>query len=310
MIVLLNPKSGGNTATAKWKTVEPMLRGSGYPFSKYTLDDHTPLKRILLDGLRRCETDFVAAGGDGTVNMLLNSILETIAPEQLHAVRIGAIGLGSSNDFHKMPAGTKLKTGIPCHIDFSSVKPRDVGCLDCIVDGRPVTRYFLNNSSLGVTAEANARFNSPGKLLEVLKRFYTPGAIFATAFLTIAAFKCLDAYLQLDGRRKQHISLSNLAVLKNPHVTGTLCYPIPPALNDGLVHLALCKSMSRLGLLKLLWTLSRRSYPLNPGIEFRIANFVTVESKSPFAVEFDGEVVTTCKVRFRILPKRVQVCTC
>ena len=63
-----------------------------------------------------------SATGSGTVNGVLNAILAQGAD-----VTLGAIGLGSSNDFHKPFAKDKRVGGAPVRLDASRAIRADVG---------------------------------------------------------------------------------------------------------------------------------------------------------------------------------------
>jgi diacylglycerol kinase (ATP) len=310
MIVLINPHAGGDAAMRKWNSVEPTLRNYGNTFRMHILNGQGTMKQLVLDALHCGETDFVAAGGDGTVNDLLNVIIETATPEQLQGIRLGAIGLGSSNDFHKPQTGSTLISGIPFKMNFGSVQSRDVGCVKLGTEGHCITRYFLNNASVGVTAEANARFNAPDRPLEYLKRFHTASAILATTLRTIATFKNIDMTLIHGDQTRRRIRLTNLAFIKNPHFAGTLSYNVPFSFDDGCLQLVLCEDMSRLGLLRLLTALQSKSHGKQPGIESWKSNSIIIKSREQFAVEFDGEVVVTRNAHFCVLPRHLKVCTC
>jgi hypothetical protein len=123
------------------------------------------------DAIQAGEREFISAGGDGTVNALVNALASMLGPEELRNVTVGALGLGSSNDFHK--PYTHTIHGFPARIDFDRARPRDAGCLSF----DSCRRFFLVNASAGVTANANAFFNGPDTGLRLLKSVSTAAAI-------------------------------------------------------------------------------------------------------------------------------------
>ena len=79
------------------------------------------VRAALDDGIRT----FIAAGGDGTVNALVDALVRLRGTIALDDLTLGAIGLGSSNDAHK-PVEREIG-GIPVRIDAQRALPRDVG---------------------------------------------------------------------------------------------------------------------------------------------------------------------------------------
>jgi len=310
MIVFLNPASGGGQGEVLWRKVEPSLRERGITAKtlrpKTTLDIQECVEREYAGG----EREFIAAGGDGSVNGLLNGLMTALRAPARKNVALGAIGLGSSNDFHKPFSEASAINGIPAKINFSLASPRDVGVLEFVDRGNTVTRYFLVNASVGLTADANHFFNSPDALLALLKRTHTPSAIAYAAVLTIFGFSSRSFDISTGNALRSKVALTNLNILKSPHVSGTLTYPLPPAYDTGQLDCFLASAMGIGERLRLLRSLSQGKVPLTPKLEtFRCSNLAAT-SGSPFAVEFDGEIVVTSEARFSVLQQHLRVCTC
>ena len=94
--------------------------------------ENLDISNAILKGERK----FIAAGGDGTINYLLNEILSNPSKTIIDEIQIGAIGLGSSNDFHKPMYSSRLINGIPCKVDFTNTEERDIGCITYVHDGK------------------------------------------------------------------------------------------------------------------------------------------------------------------------------
>ncbi|MBN8246164.1 MAG: diacylglycerol kinase family lipid kinase [Verrucomicrobia bacterium] len=97
----------------------------------------------------------VAAGGDGTVNEVLNGICDT--PEGLERTRLGVIPLGTVNVFAKelgIPAGVAgawrvVRSGHERRVDLPCAEFRGV-------DGKPERRHFALMAGAGLDSRAIA----------------------------------------------------------------------------------------------------------------------------------------------------------
>lgn len=265
-----------------------------------------PMERIVRRAAQGGERFFVAAGGDGTVQQLAHALMTLPAPSPLC---LGAIGLGSSNDFHKPRQRAEHVAGRPCKLERARARLRDVGVLTYARPSGPdATRYWLLNGSVGVTAEANAFFNAPSAALRHLKTQSTAAAIVYAALRTILRYRPRRLLLGDGERRVRPARVTNLAVLKSPYCSGSFRYEVPLSLRSGTLHVHLSEGMSLLRTLQTLLHLARgRSQDL-PGTRSWTTSQLLVEGEEPFAVEFDGEVIRTRRARFSVRPRALEVC--
>ena len=318
MLIIVNPGAGGGASRARWKRVESVIRADiasdasvrtvDRPCSVQCLGDPAGLHEAVQTALAAGETDFVAAGGDGTVNRLLNVLIGAATPAQRAALRLGAIGLGSSNDFHKPLQGSRYRCGVPVRLDLARAALRDVGMLEYSDGEHPARRhYFLVNASIGVTAEANAFFNHPDACLRGLKRMHTPTAIAYAALRTLLRYQGLRLTVQSAGSGCRDVDLSNLAILKSPHFAGSLRFAEPAQYANGQFSVHLFTKLSRIGLVAALYRLSRGQAGTSTDHAWSSAS-VAVSSERPFAVEIDGEVVHARVARFAVQACSLRVC--
>jgi diacylglycerol kinase family enzyme len=308
MIVILNPSAGGGTAFEKWRRIEPQLRRQLGPFELVIGQDATDVRRVIAERLAAGETDFVAAGGDGTVNRVASSLFEEISRVDLHRIRLGAIGLGSSNDFHKPLRADQQICGIPCCIDFEAARPRDV-CLVSYTDEAGVRwcRPWLINASIGVTAEANGFFNRPNRTLKFLKRRVPGLAIIYAALRTLLKRPAQNLVLRIDDRTWMRARVANLGVVKSPHFTGSLKYDSQYEPANGRFHVHMLADVSRPRLLLALVRLARGRFSGQRGARSWPATQLGVAADRAFALEGDGEVVFTSDASFHVVPRLLRV---
>jgi diacylglycerol kinase (ATP) len=307
MFILLNDKSCGGNAANKWQTF----------VNNYDLKECTVIKSEDLNGRERIssalsngETDFAAAGGDGTVNFLLNKLMCLANESHIHNLRLGAIGLGSSNDFHKPYNELNLIDKIPYKLNFNKSELRDMGKLSFQFNGRRITKYFIINASIGITAEGNFLFNNPDKILNYLKRLNTNSAILYSAIKTISGYRDFEAEIRRDDIKPIKVNITNLNIIKNPNVSGDLSYGYPAVYNDGKMNIHLTHDMNKFEIIQLFLALQKGRIENIAKLESFPVKEIEVISEKIFHLEYDGEVVQTNSVLFSIKKEWIKVCKC
>lgn len=310
MLAIVNTSAGAGKAASRWERVEPTLRELVGPFTVAMPTEPSAVRKIVTDALDRGETKFIAAGGDGTVNLLMSTIMEHATSAALPTIKLGAVGIGSSNDFHKPRSKTGQIGGVPIKLDFGSTVRHDV-CLTTYTDGvdEQRQRRWLINASIGTTAEANRYFNGDDRGLEIMKRISPWRGLVYAALRTVLGYRARDMRLTFEDGATVRARVKNLGIVKNPHFTGALCYdsPYEPDSGDFFVHLLRDIPWPRLALMLL--RLLRGRFSGQDGAETWRSRRVRVEADQPFAVEGDGEVITTRDAYFSVLPRVLQVCT-
>ncbi len=308
MQVILNKNSCGGNAYKKWMRIYKKLNLNNGTTELFYVENKESQKDFLINALNRGKTDFIVAGGDGTINHFVNDVINLNVPEIFKEIRIGAVGIGSSNDFHKPFKFRNFQNGIPYKLNFKDAVHRDVGSLVFNEGKQSVKKYFLINASIGITANANNFFNNPDSILRFLKKFNTQTAISYTAVKNILTYKNIFAEISSNNKIfDAHIS--NMGIIKSPFFTGKLRYPSTPLLNNGLFDVHLYSSLKKSELLELFYSLSSRTPDNCFNKKFWRTERIIIKSEEEFAVEFDGEVITTKSVEFYVIPRLIKVCT-
>jgi diacylglycerol kinase family enzyme len=307
VLVFLNKRASYGRAGSRWSAIVDELaeRTGGFHVEEIRSAEGTAdsMRRAIEGG----EHVFVAAGGDGTVNLVLNAMMGL--PEEAE-LTLGAVGLGSSNDFHKPFTSESTVAGVPVRLDCERAAPHDVIRVDIEHgDGDRDVRYAIINASLGITAEANASFNAATPLIKAARRISVDAAIVASVLHTLATNRAIRCRIEIDGFDEGMFSVSNLGVIKNPHFAGSFCYDTPIARDDGLIGLNLCEGLTRFQALATLAALRRRRFAGRPKTRSWIARRASVEGDRVFPLETDGEIVRARTAEFSVVPKRVRCCS-
>jgi diacylglycerol kinase (ATP) len=306
MKVVLNKNSAGGTALKKWESIYKLLHLNGST-ETFIVGKNGSFDKFILDSVHNGKTDFIIAGGDGSINYFLNRCINLIEPETLKQIKLGAIGIGSSNDFHKPFQDQNILESIPYKLNFKEAAKREVGCIQYQKNGKTFKKYFLINASLGITAEGNNFFNNPDFILRQLKKMSTQAAIVYAVIKNIFTYKNFKIKIEVNNESFT-ANVSNLGILKSPFFTGKLRFQSDPLPDNGFFDVHLYHALSKVKLLKLFYNLSNSKSDDSLNKKFWRTNRIKISSKNEFAVEFDGEVITTKCAEFSVIPELIKVC--
>ena len=237
----------------------------------------------------------VAAGGDGTVNEVLNGIAD--APDGLSRARLGVLPLGTVNVFAKelkIPAqipdaweilqrGREMKIDLP-RVEFSA-------------NGKTERRFFIQLAGAGLDARA----------IELVswqhKKKIGPLAYVVAGFKALAERKP-QIKVRADG---QEIS-GEMILVGNGKLYGGSFEILPAAdLQDGLLHICALPRANFLTLARCApGFLFKKKLPEKMVQRLRAKRF-DLTSETPAAFELDGEWVGNLPATFSVEQKKLRV---
>jgi len=303
LYLIVNPHAGGGRAARVWRQLQQTYKwlGTAAPVAFTTgLNHATQLARDAFDqGYRK----IAVLGGDGTLNETINGLIrdDQLADPQL---RVFFLGAGSSCDVQKLfpdrrPLADRLRWGV----EYCS----DVMKAACYSpEGRPVIRYFLANSSIGVISAAVARFNQNTPLLRFLKRTQIDLAVVTAGLQTIFRFGDFSARIRAGSQAEYSGDLKNITIFKTPYFGGGMNYGVQTSHDDGLLRVAAISALNRWSTLALIPALYRGTILRHSAASFFSATDLTIESPTPgLVIEADGEMIGRLPCRYTILPRRL-----
>lgn len=230
----------------------------------------------------------VAAGGDGTINEVVNGL----AREEWQP-RLGIVPFGTANDFAR-------GLGLPSDIEAAlrvAVSGQAVGVDVARVNGR----CFVNVSTGGFGADATRA--AP----QSVKRRFGRLAYLVSGARRLIVFQLQQARFRADGRVVHDGDFVFFAV-GNARLTGGGTRVTPRAeFGDGRLDVMIVCGVSRLDFLAMLPDLRRGSHMESPGVLYLRASRFEVESPSPVLVNADGEPLEGTSFRYRLMPRPINL---
>ena len=308
MLVVVNEHSKGATGARRWAAARAALRRSGLAFEEVRPASVPASDQAVVDGIARGHDVVVAAGGDGTVGAVLNALMDPRTDRPRRDVALGAIGLGSSNDFHKPMSPARRIGRLPARLAADAATVIDVGKARLVhPDGRTSVRYFVLNASAGIVAAGNAYFNDGAGVVRWLKSKHTEAAILYAAVVSMLRYRPRRIALRVDGALVLDEPVTNIGVVKSMHFAGGMHYDTGGRRDDGQFDVNVWEAMGRARLLSTVAHLYRGKFRGRPRTRCLRGAVVGLASDTALPLELDGEIFTVTAAELSVLPRALRV---
>ncbi len=232
----------------------------------------------------------IAAGGDGTLNEVINGV----AP-QADRVQVGLVPLGTGNDFARM-------LDLPESID---------DCIDVLRAGRarPTdlvrmtsdrVRYFINVSAGGFSGTVDE------KMTPAIKQNWGPFAYLRCAAEALPELQAYRTEIILDDSEVLALDLYNVVIANGRYVAGGMLIAPEASIDDGLLDIVLVPKNGASDIALVAAQILVGSHLSSEGVVFRRAAKVAVNSIPGMWFNVDGELVGNEPAIFEIMPRALQ----
>lgn len=297
-VFVVNPTSSSGRTQKRFAKLLPSIRTH---FSEARVEyTQTPLHATELTraALKDGADLLVAVGGDGTVNEVLNGFFENEMPINASA-RLGILMSGTGGDFRR-------SIGVPSNLEQALVQVKngkssrvDVGVVKATQqDGSQQCRYFLNASSIGLSAMA---------ALLVKEQAVRPGRLeyIVAALRALKRSPPTPVTMTVDNETKTIDDLSLMTFANAAYFGGAMHIAPGASLTDGLADVVCIRKVG-------FWTMICHGLSLYRGthLTLKISSHLraqTLSAEGKMLVEADGEPCGQLPATFAILPGAIQL---
>jgi len=226
--VVVNPRSANRQTGKRWLQTRAELRRAlgefGEEFTAGPMHATQITARALKDGYG-C---IVAAGGDGTLNEVVNGFFEGGKPINPTAV-LAVLPLGTGGDFRRTFGWPVDIRSSLARLRGNSTVPMDLGLLEYTAhSGEPATRIFANVCSFGASGVVDREVNQRSKLLG--------GRLSFILGTTAALMKYRDQTVELtvDDRAPETLRITTVSVANCRYFGGGMCVAPEASPCDGV----------------------------------------------------------------------------
>ena len=272
-VVIFNPTARGARARKLRARVDSLARGAILCATSHSGEAEVLARHAAEEGYEK----IVAAGGDGTVNEIVNGIAGK-------DVSLGLLPLGTMNVF-----ATEL--GLPAN-DLSR-------CWEIIQENRtrPVDlasangKHFVQLAGVGLDAQAVKETS------RAFKRNFGPLSYLISAAQISSRPPPL---LRIESENAVTEEGSFVLVGNGRLYGGRLPFFKQATLDDGLLDVIVFKRLNYLDMIRYLQNVVFTSQITSPEVEYFQTDRLRVSSDQSVPVEVDGELIGNCPVEFKI----------
>ena len=304
-LVIVNPASAGGRTGKRWPGLRDALSRAGIPFDVHLTvapDDATTATRAALsDGYERV----VAAGGDGTLNEVVNGFFDDSGTAVNSEAVLGLLPSGTGGDFRRTMGLPTDPAKLAAIIAANRTRRIDLGRI-AYDDPSTPDRHFINIADCGVGGEVVARVNRSGS---------KGGGVRGTAvFLgislrTLTTFGGRPVRLTIDGETTE-MEIQNVVIANGRCFGGGMRIAPGAELDDGRFDVVLLPALGRLRTLAAVPSVYRGAHVRQPGVVVTRATSVRVEplDARPLLFDIEGEQIGVAPATLTCLPHVLLFC--
>jgi YegS/Rv2252/BmrU family lipid kinase len=279
-IVILNPAARSEKASRLLERIRELSGGAPVRLTSEAGD----ASRIAAEAVRDGVEVIIAAGGDGTLNEVVNGIGN--AP-----VRLGILPVGTMNVF-----ATEL--GIPhgnLERAWGIIEQGKVVAVDL---PKANDTHFIQLAGVGLDAEVVRKTTADSK------KALGPLSYLLT-LVQVAAHKPPRVVVETEGGR---IREGSFVLIGNGRLYGG---PFPvfkrASLNDGLLDVLVFQNQTHWDVVRYFQAIAFGTHPELPDVEYFQTSSIKVTSSADVPVELDGEVAGMLPCLFSVEPQKLRV---
>ena len=280
-LVLIN--QGSRQGDADLRPALDVLRRADVEVIEVATDDHRRLKAALAEHRERIDL-VVVGGGDGTLNAVLDALIETRLP-------LGILPLGTANDLARTLNLPSDLAGAAAVVAGGRTRQIDVGC----VNGK----HYFNVASLGLSAQVARELTR-----ETKRRWGVLGYPIAL-WRALHKRRSFHANIRCDQVRRRLHSIQ-IWIANGRHFGGGMTIAASARIDDGKLDLV---SLAPHSFWELILSLAhlRWGYHDDERMRHWRGTEIEIRTRRRMPINTDGEVTTQTPAYARILPKAISV---
>lgn len=280
-IVLINPQSASGKTRKRWPRVAPLVMKAIPEATLRFTQSAGEAEQLAREAIEEGATRLVAVGGDGTINEVVNGMIDHRGNPVNPEVSLGILPMGTGSDLSrslkipkKFEDAVKLLTAAPQAVDCGFVEVAGAG------------RAFINIGSLGISSEVARHFEEHGKTGIVS---YVSGLLSASKRYGNRGFTVRYKDTQGEWCDRQLPRAFVLAVANGQYFGGGMHIAPDAKMNDHAFQCVLIRDLSTMEIIRYLPSLFKGAHLRHSPFTSLNTHELEIQVTQPTYIELDGE---------------------
>jgi diacylglycerol kinase (ATP) len=258
----------------------------------------------------------IAAGGDGTVNEVVNGLVGTdtalgvlpVGTSNVWAMQMGIpmiSPMGPASGLARLVADLEEQMQRPLPVNYyrsillDAARVLVEGKAYAVDVGQANGRHFLLWTGIGLDAEVTIRVSPEDK------KAFGPWAFVGSALDIVREYKSIDTRLVLDAQVRQ-VKTSLIVVSNIQLYGGRLPIGARACVDDGKLDVCIFKGEGLLNYVQHVFRVAARQHVDDPSVEYYQCADIVVESSLPLPVHVDDEPFSETPVSIQVAPRALR----
>lgn len=297
---VVNPKSANGSTGKRWgelaATIARSLSDFGVEFTQKPMDAVNITSHALKSGYE-C---IVAVGGDGTINEVTNGFFEGGKAINPNAA-LGVLPRGTGGDFRKtFDWSTDFEAAVQ-RLKTPETRPFDVGVCEFVDhQGKPVTRYFANILSFGISGLVDRE-------VAAMKGFGGRIGFSLASLRALTKYRDHAVKLTLDGKPAETLPITVVAVGNGRFFGGGMKVTPNADVSDGIFDVTYWSGYTLSDFVFKQGGIYNGKHLDYPGTSTRQCKELIAESDGEVLIDCDGEQPGRLPCKVSILPAAIRL---
>lgn len=303
-LVIANPAARTGRCGRAWPQIEARLKRHLPSFQTRFTTHRAHATTLAREGVRDGFDTFVAVGGDGTVNEVVNGLVENGAMARPD-LTLCPVPAGTGNEMCKALGLLHEEDAAFRNVVAGRHRRIDLIELRCAgVEGGQTHRYGYAIACFGAAAEISFRTSASRYLKKLGGRF----SYYCQTLLVTLTYPYWQATLSIDDAPARRITVYTGLACNTPNGGGGMMLAPGASFEDGVLDLVLFGDIARHDILlrRPSWLYQGRHVE-HPKVEVVRGRRIAVDGPAMALVDLDGETVGRLPMTARVLPGALTV---